>query len=148
MTIGSLSRPNITLMDRRKDISLGGRTVRHILIRCGLEVSLFSFLFYSQGFHKVTNSKHFLGMGFSSDFMPYVGEVPNNPGQFIPAGYSGHGMLLIGLVSKGIAAMLRGEKAFEQTGVPKLLKPTVDRLESTKTDVLDNLATPSPASEI
>jgi glycine/D-amino acid oxidase-like deaminating enzyme len=87
-------------------------------------------------------------MGFSSDFMPYVGEVPNKPGQFIPAGFSGHGMLLICLASKGIAAMLRGEKAFEQTSVPKLLKPTVDRLESTETDVLDNLATPSPASKI
>jgi glycine/D-amino acid oxidase-like deaminating enzyme len=70
-------------------------------------------------------------MGFSSDFMPYVGEIPNKPGQLILAGFSGHGIPLICLASKGIAAMLKGEKTFEQTGVPKLFKPTADRWEST-----------------
>jgi hypothetical protein len=87
-------------------------------------------------------------MGFTSDFMPYVGEVPYKLGQLILAGFSGHEMPLICLASKGIAATLRSEKAFGQTGVPKLFKPTVNRLESTKNDILDNLVTTSPTSKL
>lgn len=90
----------------------------------------------------------FLVMEFSSDFMPYVGEVSNKPGQFILAGFPGHGMPLICLASKGIAAMLRSEKTFEQTGVPKLFKPSANKLNSTKNDILDSLATPLPTSKL
>ncbi|OWT36867.1 FAD dependent oxidoreductase superfamily [Cryptococcus neoformans Bt1] len=31
-------------------------------------------------------------LGYSSDLLPYVGEVPNKPGVFICAGFTGHGM--------------------------------------------------------
>jgi glycine/D-amino acid oxidase-like deaminating enzyme len=33
-----------------------------------------------------------LVMGWSSDFMPYVGDVPGKLGQLVIAGFSGHGM--------------------------------------------------------
>lgn len=33
-------------------------------------------------------------MGFSADEMPFVGEVPGQPRQFVAAGYSGHGKIL------------------------------------------------------
>jgi glycine/D-amino acid oxidase-like deaminating enzyme len=87
-------------------------------------------------------------MGFSSDFTPYVREVPNKPGQFILAGFSGHGMPLICLASKAIAAILKSEKTFEQTDVPKPFKPSVESLNSTKNDILDGIATPLPTSKL
>ncbi|KUJ16406.1 FAD dependent oxidoreductase superfamily [Mollisia scopiformis] len=86
-------------------------------------------------------------MGWSSDFMPYVGEVPNKPGQLILAGFSGHGMPLICLASKGVAEMLKGEK-FEDTGIPKLFKPSMERLTSEKNEILDSLAKPAPPSKL
>lgn len=119
--------------------------MEHILIKCGLEVGFYLF-FLTPTFSKLLIQSTFLVMGFSSDFIPYVGEVPSKPGQLILAGFSGHGIPLICLASKGIAAMLRREKTFGQTVVLKLFKPTVTRLESTKIDILDSLAAPSSMS--
>lgn len=77
-----------------------------------------------------------LVMGWSSDFMPYIGQVPGKPNQLILAGFSGHGMPLIFLASKEIARMLRDNKTFEETGLPKIFKPTEERLRSKKNDIL------------
>jgi glycine/D-amino acid oxidase-like deaminating enzyme len=81
-------------------------------------------------------------MGYSSDFMPYVGAVPSKPNQFVAAGFSGHGMPLILLTTKGIAEMILKDIPIEQTGVPKLFKITKERMESKKNDILseDKLA--------
>lgn len=88
-------------------------------------------------------------MGYSSDLMPYVGDVPNKLGQVIIAGFSGHGMPQIYLAAKGISEMLRDGKTFEQTGLPKVLKPTTGRLLNKKNDILDTLAsTPLRPSKI
>ncbi|KAK6227635.1 FAD dependent oxidoreductase [Colletotrichum tabaci] len=76
-------------------------------------------------------------MGFSSDFMPYVGEVPAKPGQFILGGFSGHGMPLILLSAKGVVQMLRHRKPFGETGIPSLFQATKERLENTKNSILD-----------
>ncbi|KAH0421190.1 FAD dependent oxidoreductase [Colletotrichum camelliae] len=76
-------------------------------------------------------------MGFSSDFMPYVGEVPAKPGQFILGGFSGHGMPLILLSAKGVVQMLRHGKSFGETGVPSLFQATKERLENTKNSIID-----------
>lgn len=75
-------------------------------------------------------------MGWSSDFMPFIGEVPGKQGQFIIAGFSGHGMPLIYLASKALAEMLRGEKSFEETNLPSVFKPTQERLDSKKNEIL------------
>lgn len=77
-------------------------------------------------------------MGYSSDFMPYVGDVPDKPGQMVLAGFSGHGMPLILLSAKAIAQMLREGKSFEETGVPSVFKATKERLESTKNDIIED----------
>lgn len=79
-------------------------------------------------------------MGWSSDFMPYVGEIPGKPGQHIIAGFSGHGMPQILLSAKGLSEMIKGEKEFEVTGIPRLFKPTRERLVSEKNEILDGLA--------
>jgi glycine/D-amino acid oxidase-like deaminating enzyme len=81
-------------------------------------------------------------MGWSSDFMPYVGDVPNKPGQMIIAGFTGHGMPQILLAAKGIAEMLGNDKTFEDTEIPKLFKPSTERLISKRNEILDGLTTP------
>ncbi|KAF7531068.1 hypothetical protein G7054_g9244 [Neopestalotiopsis clavispora] len=75
-------------------------------------------------------------MGYSSDWMPHVGDVPGKPGQMIMAGFSGFGMPLILLTAKGVVQMLREGKKFEDTGVPTLFKATQQRLDSTWSDIL------------
>jgi len=75
-------------------------------------------------------------MGWSSDFMPYIGHVPGKPGQTILAGFSGHGMPLILLSAKAIAQMIKHEKLFEDTDLPSVFKVTEERLASTNNEVL------------
>lgn len=75
-------------------------------------------------------------MGFSSDYMPYLGEVPGKPGQVVLAGFSGHGMPLILLSAKAIVEVAMGRKSFEETGVPHLFKCTRERLDSTQNEIL------------
>lgn len=87
-------------------------------------------------------------MGFSSDFMPYVGDVPGRPGQTILAGFSGHGMPLILLTAKGVAQMVRHGKSFEETGIPSLFKATRERLESTKNEIISGHDSENPRSKL
>ncbi|KAF2733334.1 DAO-domain-containing protein [Polyplosphaeria fusca] len=67
-------------------------------------------------------------MGYSADFMPHVGHVPNKPGQHIIAGFNGHGMPQILLSAKGLAAMIRDGVAFGETGIPSLFESTEERV--------------------
>ncbi|KAI1860380.1 uncharacterized protein JN550_011532 [Neoarthrinium moseri] len=69
-------------------------------------------------------------MGFSSDFMPHLGQVPDKSGQYIIAGFSGHGMPAILLSSKGVATMIREEIPFEKSGLPRVLKTTQERIDA------------------
>ncbi|KAG2411499.1 hypothetical protein HFD88_009054 [Aspergillus terreus] len=45
-------------------------------------------------------------MGYSADSLPHVGEIPGKPGQFIAAGFNGHGMPVGFLVGDGFATTL------------------------------------------
>ncbi|KAH7164821.1 ankyrin repeat-containing domain protein [Fusarium sp. MPI-SDFR-AT-0072] len=74
-------------------------------------------------------------MGYSTDSLPHVGEVPGRDGVFIIAGFHGHGMPVIFLAAEGIAAMTQG-LAYEKTGLPSLFKTSRDRLESERNDIL------------
>lgn len=67
-------------------------------------------------------------MGCTSDFMPHVGEVPDKPGQYIIAGFNGHGMPQILLSAEGVSAMVSNGLPFERTGVPKTFKTTRERI--------------------
>ncbi|KIW39160.1 uncharacterized protein PV06_08961 [Exophiala oligosperma] len=71
-------------------------------------------------------------MGYTSDFMPHVGEVPTKPGQYIIAGFSGRGMPYIFLASEGLARMVRHETRYEETKLPSVLKSTRERLSSSE----------------
>ncbi|KAK8169341.1 FAD dependent oxidoreductase-domain-containing protein [Phyllosticta citrichinensis] len=78
-------------------------------------------------------------MGFTSDFMPHIGSVPNKPNQFIMGGFNGHGMPLICLTAKGLAKMVRDGAAFEDTGIPRVFKTTQARLDSDVNLILESM---------
>jgi glycine/D-amino acid oxidase-like deaminating enzyme len=48
-------------------------------------------------------------MGFTPDHQPLIGELTNRPGEYILAGYSGHGMPIAFLSGKLISSMICGE---------------------------------------
>ena len=75
-------------------------------------------------------------MGWSADFMPWIGEVPGKTGQYICAGFSGHGMPLIHLSSLAVAKMVVHGCEFEKTELPFVFKPTRERLESEVNEIL------------
>ncbi|TVY84362.1 Gamma-glutamylputrescine oxidoreductase [Lachnellula suecica] len=73
-------------------------------------------------------------MGYNSDSLPSVGEVPGREGCFIAAGFEGHGMPLIWLTMQGIVGMLGGKK-YEEVRLPSMFKTTKERLESKRDDL-------------
>lgn len=78
-------------------------------------------------------------MGYSSDLMPHVGQLPQCPGMYICAGFSGHGMPQIFSASKGVAQMVLRGTTFEDTALPPMFKATQARLESTSNAMEDGL---------
>ncbi|KAF8849114.1 FAD dependent oxidoreductase [Acephala macrosclerotiorum] len=69
-------------------------------------------------------------MGYNSDELPWVGEVPGREGVYIAAGFEGHGMPVIFLATKGVAEMAGKGRKFEEAGVPRMYRSTRERLES------------------
>ncbi|KAE8362928.1 FAD dependent oxidoreductase [Aspergillus caelatus] len=67
-------------------------------------------------------------MGYSYDTSPHVGEVPGRHGQYICAGFDGHGMPVIFLTAKGLADMIQHGKSFEDVHLPRLYKSTAARI--------------------
>jgi glycine/D-amino acid oxidase-like deaminating enzyme len=83
-------------------------------------------------------------MGYSSDSLPHVGQVPGKPGQFIAAGYTGHGMPQAWLSGKGVAIMISEGVAFADSGIPKIFETTQTRLDQDRNDVLEMIHHSSP----
>ncbi|CAI7601922.1 unnamed protein product [Penicillium glandicola] len=75
-------------------------------------------------------------MGYSADSLPHVGSIPGKPGQFIAAGFHGHGMPVAFLSGKAVADMAQNSVAFEDTGIPRLYKTSVERQEPVFDDIL------------
>jgi hypothetical protein len=60
----------------------------------------------------VVIEKEWIGiMGFTKDRNPLVGPLANRPGEFIAAGYTGHGMPVAFLAAKNIADMICGKES-------------------------------------
>ena len=59
-------------------------------------------------------------MGFTADENPIVGELPNRSGEYISAGYTGHGMAVAIAAGKAIAERIAGSA---QTPIPKAFRP-------------------------
>lgn len=69
-------------------------------------------------------------MGYTSDSASHIGEIPSRPGQYVCAGFNGHGMPVCYLSSKGLADIILEGKAFEKVNVPRIFKTTAERLEA------------------
>jgi glycine/D-amino acid oxidase-like deaminating enzyme len=76
-------------------------------------------------------------MGYSADSLPHIGQVPGKPGQFIIAGFTGHGMPQAWLSGKGIAAMVAEGIPFAKSGIPRIFETTQARLEKNRNDILE-----------
>ncbi|KAB8264075.1 phosphoenolpyruvate phosphomutase-domain-containing protein [Aspergillus pseudonomiae] len=71
-------------------------------------------------------------MGYSYDTSPHVGEVPGKPGQYICAGFDGHGMPVIFLSAKGLTDMIHHGKSFEDVHLPRLYNSTAVRITNAR----------------
>lgn len=69
-------------------------------------------------------------MGYSADTAPHIGEIPSRSGQYIAAGFNGHGMPVIYLSTKGLAQIILEDKPFHEVGVPRTFQTTAERLET------------------
>ncbi|KAI4595679.1 hypothetical protein KJ359_006668 [Pestalotiopsis sp. 9143b] len=73
--------------------------------------------------------------GYTTDLASHIGEVPGKPGQFIIAGFNGHGMPEILLTSKAVASMVKDGKTYEETGLPIVFKTTQERLDDARNHI-------------
>ncbi|KAJ7758602.1 DAO-domain-containing protein [Mycena metata] len=67
-------------------------------------------------------------IGLSEDGLPFIGRVPNLPGQWICAGFHGHGMAHIFTCAPGLVTLMQGG-TWSDTGLPDCLELTEERLE-------------------
>ncbi|KAK1145753.1 hypothetical protein N8T08_003991 [Aspergillus melleus] len=71
-------------------------------------------------------------MGYSTDSCPHVGEVPGRQGQYICAGFNGHGMPVVLLSAKRLAEIIQTGKSYEEVRLPRLFKTTAERLQKAR----------------
>lgn len=70
-------------------------------------------------------------MGYSSDLMPWVGELPGKPGIYVTAGFTGHGMPRILGCAAAVASLVRGDVQYlSETKIPSPYWITQDRLRT------------------
>lgn len=77
-------------------------------------------------------------MGYSSDGLPHIGQIPGQDGQYILAGFTGHGMPQIFLAAEGLARMVTTGATFEETGLPRLFKTLQSRLDAKESKIFDS----------
>lgn len=66
-------------------------------------------------------------MGYSNDGFPYVGRVCAKDGQYVCAGFTGHGMPQIFLSAKAIALMITTGATDEEANLPIPYRVSPDR---------------------
>ncbi|PYH92282.1 FAD dependent oxidoreductase superfamily [Aspergillus ellipticus CBS 707.79] len=71
-------------------------------------------------------------MGYTWDSQPHVGAVPGAEGQYVVAGFNGHGMPVVFLSALGVAKMVGQGGEFEGTGLPQVFQTTRERLDAAK----------------
>lgn len=77
-------------------------------------------------------------LGYSTDSLPWIGEMPNLANQYIIGGFNGHGMPRIFLCAKAIAEMMLNNISVQQTNIPKSFMLTQKRLDSAKNTILED----------
>ncbi|KAI0126846.1 FAD dependent oxidoreductase [Xylariales sp. AK1849] len=67
-------------------------------------------------------------IGMTTDSVPFVGRIESAPGQWICAGFNGHGMARIFTCAPGVAKLVLGG-TWDDTGLPECFELTEARLE-------------------
>ncbi|KAI0846611.1 FAD dependent oxidoreductase [Daldinia vernicosa] len=67
-------------------------------------------------------------IGMTTDSVPFVGRIEGLPGQWVCAGFNGHGMARIFTCAPGIAKLILGG-SWDDTGLPECFEITEERLE-------------------
>ncbi|KXH66313.1 hypothetical protein CSAL01_06816, partial [Colletotrichum salicis] len=57
-------------------------------------------------------------MGLSKDLLPFIGELPGKPGQYLIGGYHGHGMARVFLSTKAFCELFLGQKVDPHIPLP------------------------------
>ncbi|KAI3281275.1 hypothetical protein DTO002I6_9889 [Penicillium roqueforti] len=70
-------------------------------------------------------------LGLSEDGLPFVGQLPALPGQWICAGHHGHGMARIFTVASGLVKLMNGS-SWTDTRLPEVFQITAARTERLK----------------
>ncbi|CAM1503167.1 Fc.00g079430.m01.CDS01 [Cosmosporella sp. VM-42] len=68
-------------------------------------------------------------IGLSADGVPFVGELPGLPGQWICAGHHGHGMARIFTAAPGLVQLMNGG-SWADTRLPEVFQITASRINS------------------
>ena len=88
-------------------------------------------------------------MGYSSDLVPWVGEVPGKPGIYVNAGFTGHGMPRILGCSEALAALVRGDvRSLEDTHLPAPYWITEQRLRAKKSITREYMSGTRPSLSV
>lgn len=66
-------------------------------------------------------------IGMTTDSVPFVGKLEGLPGQFVCAGFNGHGMARIFTCAPGLVKIMKGD-SWESTGLPECFNATEERL--------------------
>jgi len=79
-------------------------------------------------------------MGYSYDSHPHVGPVPGRPGQWIVAGFNGHGMPVVWHSARGLAKMMQedGGGSFAESGVPALFETNEERIRRARDGMVEH----------
>lgn len=104
--------------------SVDGKTAMFAQNDSGPAVSLFLVYQHSSLY---TDCSLSIVMGYSDDGFPYVGAIHDKPGQYVCAGFSGHGMPQIFLSAKAIAQMVVSGATAEEAGLPLPYRTTPER---------------------
>ncbi|KAI1388188.1 FAD dependent oxidoreductase [Hypoxylon trugodes] len=67
-------------------------------------------------------------IGMTTDSVPFIGKVESLPGQWVCAGFNGHGMARIFTCAPGVAKLILGG-SWQDTGLPECFEITKERLE-------------------
>lgn len=66
--------------------------------------------------------------GYTGDGLPYIGAFPGKEGQFVCAGFHGHGMARIATCARGVAMLMLG-RPWDDTELPECFQITKERLD-------------------
>ncbi|KAF6830191.1 putative FAD dependent oxidoreductase [Colletotrichum plurivorum] len=73
-------------------------------------------------------------VGMTPDNVPFIGKVVDSPGQWVCAGFNGHGMARIFTCAPGLVKMILGG-TWKDTGLPECFELTAKRLDKVKAGV-------------